>query len=84
MERKSLMAAAKKDKPNDFGKLFEACMKAELDCQLHIYGTGKKAGLQIELYEGDNCVETEQVGDEKPEAAAKRMHARMKKAGKLE
>lgn len=79
------MAATKKEKPNDFGKLFDACKQAKLDCQLHVYGSGKKAGLQIEIYTGEDCVETEQVGgDEKPEAAAKRMHSRMKKAGKLE
>ncbi len=79
------MAATKKEKPNDFGKLYDACQKADMDCQLHVYGSGKKAGLQIEIYAKDSCVETEQVDkDEKPEAAAKRLHATMKKAGKIE
>ena len=77
------MATTKKDKPNDFGKLYDACTEAKFDCQLHVYGSGRKAGLQIEIFSGDDCVETEQVGDEKPENAAKRLHARMKKAGQI-
>jgi hypothetical protein len=77
------MAATKKEKPNDFGKLYDACTAADLECQLHVYGSGKKAGLQIEIYKDDDCIETEQVGDKKPEAAAKILHARMKKAGQI-
>jgi len=77
------MATTKKEKPNDFGKLYDACTEAKLQCELHVYGSGKKAGLQIEIYSGENCVETEQVADEKPEAAAKRLHKRMADSGKL-
>ena len=76
------------DKPNDFGKLYEACKEAKLDCQLFMYGSGKKAGLQIEVYKQDDKdgspVDKEQVKpNEKPETAAKRMMARMKKDGKF-
>jgi len=74
------------DKPNDFGKLYDACKEASLDCQLHMYGTGKKAGLQIEVYKADNeqAVDKEQVKPkEKPETAAKRMMKRMLDEGKF-
>lgn len=76
---------ATKKAPNDFGKLYDACLEAKLDCQLHRYGTGKKAGLQIEIYnEKETCVAKEQVSTkEKPEAAAKRLLKQMKDAGTL-
>lgn len=75
------------DKPNDFGKLYDACKEAKLDCQLHMYGTGKKAGLQIEVYKfgkEEPAVDKEQVKPkEKPETAAKRMMKRMQEEGRF-
>lgn len=71
-------------KPNDFAKLYEACKEADLACELHLYGSGKKAEMRIEIFEGEKKIEDEAVKRvEKPEAKAKILHKRMKDNGKF-
>lgn len=71
-------------KPNDFGKLYDACEEADLKCELHMYGSGKNSELRIEIYKADKKIEEEAVKRaEKPEAKAKILHKRMTTDGKF-
>ena len=71
-------------KPNDFKLLYDACEEAQLRCELHKYGSGKKSELRIEIYKEDKKIEDEAVKrTEKPEAKAKILYKRMLDNGKF-